>query len=80
MMNTTQLQQYMLSDPYIKQYYGGVLARDQLPIYVNKPKIYIVNTDPIHQPGQHWIAMWIDDVPKHLDSIGQKPVKDFEHF
>ena len=79
-MNTTQLQQYMLSDSYIKQYYGGVLARDQIPIYVNKPKIFIVNTDPINQPGQHWVSMWIDEVSEHFDSIGQKPLKDFEHF
>lgn len=79
-MNTKQLEQYMLSDPYIKQYYGGVLAVDQLPIIVNKPEIYIVNTDPISKPGTHWVTLFVDTICEHFDSAGLPPREDFMTF
>ena len=79
-MNTRELQQYMLQDPYISKFYGGVCARDQLPTIVNGPKLYIVNTDPISQAGEHWIVLWIDTTCEYFDSLGQQPETDFERF
>ena len=79
-MNTVELQSYMLNDPYIRQYYGGVLGRDQLPTFIDKPKIYIVNTDPIDEPGTHWITTFIDEVSEYIDSLGEEPEQDFKNF
>ena len=72
-MNTSQLERYMLNDPYIQEYYGGVVAVDQLPMRVNKPTIFIVNCDPIALPGSHWVVVYVDTICEHFDSAGFKP-------
>ena len=74
-MNTQQLELYMLSDPYIREVYGGVVAYDQLPILVvSRPRIFIVNTEPISEPGDHWIVLYFDhNVCEHFDSSGSVP-------
>ena len=80
-MNTQQLENYMLNDPFIRRYYGGVLAVDQLPIFVTKPSIFIVNTDPIALPGKHWVVLFIDtQLCEHFDSSGYSPRHDFKIF
>ena len=46
-------------DPYLRPYFRGVFAADQLPWHSKKQiNAYIVNTDPAGQPGQHWLAIW----------------------
>ena len=79
-MNTSQLERYMLNDPYIQEYYGGVVAVDQLPMRVNKPTIFIVNCDPIALPGSHWVVVYVDTICEHFDSAGFKPRADFETY
>lgn len=69
----------MLKDPYIRLFYGGVIALDQLPSVISKPSVYIVNTDPAHLPGTHWLAVYFDSpVSEHFDSSGQKPPPSLE--
>lgn len=72
-MRTEELAAYMLRDPYIRQYYGGVVALDQLPAQMNKPAIYIVNSDPAELPGRHWFAVFFTTVNEHFDSAGFYP-------
>ena len=81
-MNTAELQNFMLKDKYISKYYGGVLASDQLPIFVrNKPKIFIVNTDESFKPGLHWTVIYIDEkVPEYFDPLGDQPIEVFQDF
>ena len=79
-MNTSQLENYMKSDPYISKLYGGVVAVDQLPLLPSKPSVYIVNCDPIALPGSHWVVVYIDNVCEHFDSAGIKPRPDFEQY
>lgn len=79
-MNTYELEEYMLSDPFIRRYYGGVIAADQLPLIVHKPSIFIVNTDPISLPGEHWIVLFMSTVCEHFDSAGMKPRDEFENY
>lgn len=46
---------------------------DKLPSLVLKegPTAYIVNTDPDHEPGRHWIALWTEgNVCQVMDSYG----------
>lgn len=79
-MNTHQLESYMLKDPFIRKCYGGVLAVDQLPLAVSKPSIFIVNTDPISMPGEHWVVLFMDNVNEHFDSAGIAPRPDFKDY
>ena len=79
-MNTQELQQYMLRDEYIRQFYGGVIAIDQLPLFVCKPKVFIVNSDPISLPGTHWYAIYMDKINEHFDSAGFKPSETMEVY
>ncbi len=80
-MNTTEIDDYMEKDPYIRRYYGGTLAKDQLPIYVtNGPKIYVLNLQNSNQPGNHWITMWMDKIPEYFDSLGEGPIEEFQNY
>lgn len=79
-LNTQQLAMYMLKDPYIREQFGGVLALDQLQFTTFKPKIYIVNTDPHNEPGQHWFCLYISDTPEHFDPVGNAPLFSVNNF
>ena len=77
------------SSSYSKQvHFLGVFPFDQFPLktlthnyYSSSPNAYccIVNTDPSHKPGTHWVAFFIDKTKKkmsHLeffDSYGLPP-------
>lgn len=78
-LNSLELASFMLKDPYISQMYGGVIARDQIPLYVDKPSLYIVNTDPSTESGEHWFCIYYLDIPEYFDSSGLKPPKDIEN-
>ena len=77
-MKTEELEAYMLRDPYIRHYYGGVVALDQLPIVIKKPTIFIVNSDPSGLPGKHWFAVFFTTINEHFDSAGFYPNKVLE--
>ena len=79
-MNTIQLQRFMLNDPYICRYMGGVVAINDLPLFVDKPRTFIVNTDPNNLPGKHWIVVFVDDVCEHFNSSSRKPSKSFSNY
>ena len=72
-MKTEELEAYMLNDPYIRQYYGGVVALNQIPVRVQKPTIFIVNSDPSGLPGRHWYAVFFTAINEHFDSAGFYP-------
>ena len=77
-MKTEELEAYMLNDPYIRKYYGGVLPLDQIPRVIRKPSIFIVNNDPSTLPGRHWLAVFFTSVNEHFDSAGFYPNKTLE--
>lgn len=56
-MDTITLWRLALSDPMIKNDFGGVYAADELPKYIGSYGSYIVNLDPKNKPGSHWIAL-----------------------
>ena len=74
-MRTEELEEYMLRDPYISQYFGGVVALDQLPKVIKKPSMFIVNTDPSSLPGRHWLVVFFTRINEHFDSAGFYPIK-----
>ncbi len=63
--------------------FQGVYARDQLPENpVSWLCAMVLNTDPAHKPGEHWVAIYIDNdgEGEYFDSFGLQPPKVFTHF
>lgn len=60
-MNTQELEGLM-TRLIGKQFYG-VWACDELPIekWPERPAMFIVNTHPKHMPGEHWLAVTLED-------------------
>ena len=46
-------------DPVLHKYFVKACATDELPAHPvhRKPQAYVVNTQPISKPGEHWIAL-----------------------
>ena len=77
-MKSTQIMEYMLQDPFICSYFGGVLASDQIPLTKVKKSLCVVNTDASHLPGKHWVVVWYDKVPEHFDPLGTYTIPTIE--
>ena len=76
-----ELQEFMLKDPYIRRYYGGVIALDEIPkVKVSNKTVYIVNTDPSYKKGQHWILIWYHDIPKYFDPLAHFPSSQMQEI
>ena len=75
-MYTYQLKRALKNHPKTRSVYGGVFARDKLPVKPpTKETSYIVNTHPSSKPGQHWVAFFItEDTVYFFDSYGIPPV------
>ena len=59
--------------------FGGVYSRDTLPKSVRG--LIVCNTDPHDKPGEHWVAMYIDEqCGEFFDSFGRPPTKVFKNF
>ena len=72
-LSTEQLERLAKQHPSLSTYYVGVYAADTLPKtpWYRCPQAYIVNTDPKHRSGRHWIALWTDgDIIQLMDSYG----------
>lgn len=80
-MNTLQINNYISNFKYgsIKEKFLGVFPRDCLPSAVTKlPATLIANTDSNDKPGEHWVAIYIDERSKgrYFDSYGLPPLHD----
>jgi len=57
----------------------GVYSCDTLPKTASG--LIVCNTDPYDRPGEHWIAMYVDDeCGEYFDSFGHPPNKVFKDF
>lgn len=59
--------------------FGGVFSSDEIPSYKKEdlPKLLVVNTDPSHEEGTHWIALYLHPklhLNEYFDSYGYPPV------
>ena len=79
-LNTQELANYMLRDPFIRRQFGGVLALDELRFTKLKPKIYIVNTDIHTEPGQHWFCLYLCRIPEHFDPAADMPLDSVNNY
>ena len=76
-MNTYELERAIGN--YVKRF-DGVFASDRLP---TKPRLLVCNTDPSDMPGEHWIAIYVDDdghYGEYFDSLGRAPNRLFKHY
>lgn len=59
-MLTSQLQKALQFHPQTKSVFAGVYARNRIPkVPTQKRLAYIINTDPAHKPGKHWVAFFL---------------------
>lgn len=83
-MDGTTLEAVLRRDPHVAPYFEGVFAADTLPRGSrHRPSFYVVNSDPIRKPGQHWLALSIgcNGVGEYFDSYGLPPfVKEHKQF
>jgi hypothetical protein len=55
-MNTLEINRYLKKFPQFK----GTYPRDMLPTINRLPACVVINTDPSNEPGEHWVAVFID--------------------
>ena len=79
-MNADQIRRFILKDPIARTFFGGVVSSNNIPRASpsQKPKFYIVNTDPDYKPGEHWVVLWNDHISNYFDPTGRFPFFEAE--
>jgi hypothetical protein len=87
-MNSYQIEKILF--PILKNKFKGVMSANSTFPYSKKyPYGFVVNTDPIGKPGQHWQGVWVQDSrhAEFFDSYGTIPksyvktfLEKFEHI
>jgi hypothetical protein len=74
-MNTSQIERILKNE----ERFQGVYSADTLP---TTPRMFVCNTDPSTKPGQHWIAIYVDENRRgeYFDSFGRQPNEHFERY
>jgi hypothetical protein len=81
-MNTLEINRYLTKFPQFK----GTYPRDMLPTINRLPACLVINTDPSNEPGEHWVAVFIDrnGSGEYFDSFGIPPlheeILEFLHY
>ena len=59
-------------DMYAKRHFIGVYPCNHLPVVNNYPASLILNTDPDWKPGEHWLAIYFNEIKEaeFFDSYG----------
>ena len=71
-MDTNHISQLLARDPLMCPY--DVVAKDTLPEVVDTyPSAFVCNTHDGDQPGEHWIAIYVDEIGDYFDPYGQQP-------
>lgn len=67
--------QVLRKDPITKQSFIDVFARDELPMNLNYPCCFVLNTEPRIAKGGHWLAFYYDNDGScdFFDSYGLNP-------
>ena len=52
--------------------FGGAIPSDAI-LHTVRNRFYIVNTEPSHLPGSHWVCIYNGKVPEFFDSLGKDP-------
>lgn len=72
-MNAVEINDYVNQVPETVRYFKGVYSSDNMPTS-KTPYCFIVNSEPSDQPGDHWLAFWVNDKSvEFFDSYGRSP-------
>jgi hypothetical protein len=75
-MNNLEIDRILSSKSDI---FRGVYSSDTLPNNVHG--LIVCNTDPHDRPGEHWVAMYVDEkCGEFFDSFGRPPTRVFKDF
>ena len=83
MTSTADLEALAVQFPYLRRYFIGVFSIDTLPdTLTSYPAALIINSDPSHLPGQHWIALFVESksVAEYFDPYGISPIDQIFKF
>ena len=80
-MNNFQIEKALRSEPFTKDVFVGVFSADNIA-EKEFPGAYIVNTDPINKPGEHWVAFYCTEnrTLEAFDSFGGNPASYSEYI
>lgn len=83
-MNGGRIESILMKDTKCGTMFVGVFACDRLPTRLNQrgPALIVCNTDPHDRPGQHWVALYVEDSSygEYFDSFGRPPEGPFRTF
>ena len=65
-METDHISRLLARDPLICYY--EMVAKDTLPEVVSTyPSAFVCNTHDCDQPGEHWVAIYVDEIVDYFD-------------
>ena len=75
-MSTQQIDEALFYNPSTAKYFLGTFASDTMPESPTPGTCFVSNTDPIAQPGQHWVAFYVSLLGKifYFDPLGLPPL------
>ena len=76
-MNTSDISRALTNHTKTRAVFKGVYSSDTVPLRDrrrNTPSAYVVNLDPSHMPGSHWVVIYCTRKSKeYFDSYGLPP-------
>lgn len=81
-MNTNEIEKVIQQNSCAPEVFAGVFARDRIPKRIKYPCSMVWNTDPAHKPGEHWVAVHLDEdgIGEYFDSYGLEPPACFKRY
>lgn len=82
-MHDSLIRNLLTENRHTNRYFAGVFPSDTLEENVNtyygrEKSYFVVNFDPSHEPGSHWVAMIVNAKPpsEYFDSYGLPPPRN----
>ena len=76
---THEIEAALKGDALTRPVFGGVFPSNKLPRKIGEgQRIFVANTDPAGEPGQHWVALYFhpEGGCSYFDSYGLQPIKE----
>jgi hypothetical protein len=82
MMNSLQIDTILRKNFHTKSCYKGTFASNNIKNFLTFPYAIVANTQKNTQPGEHWVAMFIQNSNsiEYFDSFGEGPNKEIKKY
>ena len=77
---TNNLQLEALGKHLFNNRFLGIYSANAFPKYVKNNYMFIINTDPISKPGQHWIACYKFNNKFYMYDTFNRNIKDLSKY